>query len=171
MKLRNALVMLVCFCASLLQSVVPFLLSLRDARPDLLLGVVLYLALHDEWVRGGALSLFAGYLADLGSGTPLGFYSFLAVVAFLALRLGFSAFKTDRGPRVAVLGFGASLVHSLLASVLYRSVLRGTVFKVHLASELWSAAATGLGALLVFAVLRRIDEGFLQGEHALGRGF
>lgn len=171
MKQRNALVMLVCFAASLLQSVFPFLLSLRDARADLLLCVILYLALHDEWVQGAALSLFAGYLADLGSATPLGLYSFLAVLTFVVLRLGASAFKAERGPRVAVLGFAASLVHSVLASLVFRFLLRGGVFRVHLASALWSAAATGLAALVVFAVLRRIDEGYLQGDHAFGRGF
>jgi rod shape-determining protein MreD len=172
-KLRIGLLMLVCIGVSVLQSVLPLLLAVRDARADLLLCVVLYLALHDEWVQGGALSLFAGYLSDLGSAMPVGLYSFLAVLTFVVIRLAASAFKTDRGPRVVVLAVAASLVHSLFASLLFRFLVQGGgAFRLHLAGALWSALATGLGGLFVFAVLRRIDEGFRQHESAAtGRGF
>jgi rod shape-determining protein MreD len=173
---RIALVLFVCLAASVLESVFPFLLHLRDARADLLLCVVLYLALHDEWVQGAALSLGAGYLADLTSATPAGFYTFLAVLTFVVVRLTGSAFKSEAGPQIAVLAFFASLAHSLVASALFRFVIPGErALLLHVSGAIWSAVATGLGALLVFAVLRRIDAGFLHGEAAprasSGKGF
>ena len=168
MTLRLALVLLVCFAASVVESVVPLLAGLRDARPDLLLCVVLYVALHDEWVPGAALALCTGYLSDLSSATPTGLYGFLAVLTFVVVRTTASAFKAERGFPVAVLAFAASLVHSLFAAVLFRFVMRGVSgsFLLHTSGVLWSAAATGVGAIPVFAVLSRIDKGFLQGEAA-----
>jgi len=55
MRLRNALILLVCAGLAVVESVLPFVFHLRAARPDLLLVVVLYLALHDEVVQGAAL--------------------------------------------------------------------------------------------------------------------
>ncbi|HET9753312.1 MAG TPA: rod shape-determining protein MreD, partial [Myxococcales bacterium] len=80
MKLRNAIILAVCVGLSVLESVIPFLFHLRAARPDLLLVVVLYLALHDDVVQGAALSAGAGYLSDLTSATPAFLYTFLAVL-------------------------------------------------------------------------------------------
>lgn len=167
MKLRAAVILLFCLAASVLESSIPVLFHLRAARADLLLCVVLYLALHDEWVQGAALSLCAGYLADLSSATPPCLYSFLAVVTFVVVRVTASAFKAEGGPQAAVLAFAASLAHSLLASVLFRFVVpteKGIL--LHVGGAIWSALATGAAALLVFPLLRGIDRGFLQGEAA-----
>src|SRR5207244_7009939 len=101
MTLRNALVVLVCVAASIIESTVPFLFHLKAARADLLLSVVLYLALNDEVVQGAALSLAAGYLSDLTSATPPCLYTFLAVLTFVVIRLAGSAIKTDGGPQSA----------------------------------------------------------------------
>src|SRR5207244_10282542 len=94
MTLRNALVVLVCVAASIIESTVPFLFHLKAARADLLLSVVLYLALHDEVVQGAALSLAAGYLADLTSATPPCLYTVLAVFTFVVVRLAARSITT-----------------------------------------------------------------------------
>jgi len=57
--LRSALVLGVCLGFAVLESVFPFVLHLREARADLLLVVVLYLALNDEVIPGASLSLAA----------------------------------------------------------------------------------------------------------------
>jgi rod shape-determining protein MreD len=167
MTARAAVILLVCLAASVLESSLPFLFHVRDARADLLLCVILYLALHDEWVQGATLSLCAGYLADLSSATPPCLYSFLAVVTFVVVRVTASAFKAEGGPQAAVLAFAASLAHSLLASVLFRFVVpdeKGML--LHVGGAIWSAVATGLSALVVFPILLGIDRSFQQGEAA-----
>ena len=163
MTLRIALVVLVCFVLSIVESVVPFLLHLRAARADLLLVVVLYLALNDDVIQGAALSAVAGYFADLTSATPAFLYTFLAVLTFVVLRLGGSALKTEGGIQSALVAFGASLVHSLIATLVFGS-FTGAGFHYEIGPMLWSAAGTAVAAPIVFSILRRVDAGFLHAD-------
>ena len=163
MTLRIALVVLVCMALAVVESVAPFLLHLRAARPDLLLVVVLYLALQDDVVEGAALSAVAGYFADLTSATPAFLYTFLAVLTFVVLRMGGSALKTEGGAQSAAVAFGASLVHSLIATVVF-GAFTGAGFHLEIASMLWSALGTAVAAPVVFFILRRLDAGFLHSD-------
>ena len=167
MKLRIVVVLAVCAFLSVLESVIPFLLHLRAARPDLLLIVVLYLALHDDIVEGAALSAGAGYFSDLTSATPPFLYTFLAVLTFVVLRVLGSALKTEGGVQSAVVAFGASLVHSLTATAVF-GFFTGAGFHLELAPLLWSAFGTALAAPLVFAALRRMDLVFSSAAEARG---
>jgi rod shape-determining protein MreD len=162
-SLRIALVVLVCLALAVLESVVPFIFHLRAARPDLLLSAVLYLALHDDVVEGAALSAVAGYLSDLTSATPAFLYTFLAVLTFVVIRTAGSALRTEGGVQSAAVAFGASLVHSLVATLLF-GFFAGAGFHLEFAPLLWSAFGTALAAPLVFAVLRRLDAGFVHAE-------
>jgi len=164
-KLRIFLVVLVCMALAVLESVIPFLLHLRAARADLLLSVVLYLALHDDIVQGAALSAAAGYLSDLTSATPAFLYTFLAVLTFVVVRMAGSALKTEGGVQSAAIAFGASVIHSIVASMLFGFVL-GVGFHLELAPLLWSAFGTALAAPFVFAILGRVDASFRHGEEA-----
>jgi rod shape-determining protein MreD len=167
MTLRIALVILVCMALAVVESVVPFLLHLRSARADLLLVVVLYLALHDDVVEGAALSAVAGYLSDLTSATPAFLYTFLAVFTFVVLRLGGSALKTEGGAQSAAVAFGASLIHSLVATLVF-GFFTGAGFHLEVGPLLWSAVGTGVAAPVVFFILRRLDAGFLNEGPAAG---
>ncbi|HYZ88561.1 MAG TPA: rod shape-determining protein MreD [Myxococcales bacterium] len=165
MKLRIALVLLVCLGLSILESTVPFLLHLKATRADLLLSVVLYLALHDEVVQGAALSLCVGYLSDLTSAAPTCLYTLLAVLTFVVVRLAGSAIKTDGGFQSAALTFAASLVHSSVAAMLFQFVAptsEGLVLKM--SPLFWSALGTAVAAPAVFSVLRRLDKKLLPVE-------
>ena len=163
MTLRNVLVVLVCVALSILESVIPFLFHLRSARPDLLLIVVLYLALHDDVIEGAALSAVAGYFSDLTSATPAFLYTFLAVLTFVVVRLGGSALKTEGGVQSAAVAFGASLVHSLIATLVF-GFFTGAGFHLEIGSLLWSAIGTAIAAPIVFSILRRLDAGFLHAD-------
>jgi rod shape-determining protein MreD len=163
MTLRIALVVLVCLVLAVIESVVPFLFHLRTARADLLLIVVLYLALHDDIIQGAALSAVAGYVSDLTSATPAFLYTFLAVLTFVVLRLGGSALKTEGGLQSAAVAFGASLVHSLIATAVF-GFFTGAGFHLEFAPLLWSAAGTASAAPVVFFILRRLDAGFLHAD-------
>ncbi len=163
MTLRIALVVLVCIALSIVESVVPFLLHLRAARADLLLIVVLYLALHDDVVEGAALSAVAGYLSDLTSATPAFLYTFLAVLTFVVMRLFGAALKTEGGIQSAAVAFGASLVHSMIATLVF-GFFTGAGMHFEIGPLLWSALGTGTAAPIVFYILRRVDSGFLHAD-------
>jgi rod shape-determining protein MreD len=167
--LRFLLVMFICVLLAIAESILPFLVHLRAARVDLLLVVVLYLALHDDVMEGAALSAVAGYLADLTSATPAFLYTFLAVLTFVVLRTGGGGLKTEGGAQSAVVAFGAAAVHSLIASLVF-GFFTGAGVHVHVQALLWSALGTGLLAPLVFAILRRLDAGFLHSEGPVPRG-
>ena len=163
MSLRIALVVAVCGVLAVLESVIPFLFHLRSARADLLLSVVLYLALHDDVMEGAALSAVAGYLSDLTSATPAFLYTFLAVLTFVVVRTAGSALRTEGGAQSAAVAFGASLIHSLVASLLFGFVV-GVGFHLEIGTLLWSAFGTALAAPFVFAILGRLDAGFMKTE-------
>jgi len=166
-KLRAALVLLVAVVLTILESVIPHLLHLKTARPDLLLIVVLYLALHDDVMEGAALSAGVGYLSDLTSATPAFLYTFLAVLTFVVVRTAGAALRTEGGLQSAAVAFGASLGHSLVATLVF-GFFTGAGMHFELGPMLWSAFGTALAAPLVFAVLRRLDAGFQHGEEAPG---
>jgi len=167
MRLRIALVVLLCAALGVLESVVPFLFHLRSARPDLLLIVVLYLALHDDVMQGAALSAVAGYFSDLTSATPPFLYTFLAVLTFVVLRIAGSALKTEGGVQSAAVAFGASMVHSLIATAVF-GFFTGAGFHLEVPPLLWSAFGTAIAAPLVFYFLRRLDLNFVHADEARG---
>jgi rod shape-determining protein MreD len=169
MTLRNALVVAVCAVLAIVESVLPFLLHLTAARPDLLLVVVLYLALRDDVMEGAALSAAAGYFSDLTSSTPAFLYTFLAVLTFVVLRTVGSGLKTEGGAQSAVVAFGASIVHSVIATLVF-GFFTGAGFHWEVRALLWSAFGTAVAAPVVFAVLRRLDAGFLPREGPSPRG-
>ena len=169
MTLRIVLVVLVCALLSILESVAPFLFHLRSARADLLLSVVLYLALHDDVIEGALLSAIAGWLSDLTSATPHFLYTLLAVLTFVVVRTAGSALRTDGGAQSAAVAFGASLVHSVLATLLF-GFFTGAGFHLGIPQLLWSALGTALAAPFVFFVLKKLDSIFLPTEGpGLGR--
>jgi rod shape-determining protein MreD len=169
MTLRFFLVIFICFLLAIAESILPFLIHLRAARVDLLLVVVLYLSLHDDVMEGAALSAVAGYLADLTSATPAFLYTFLAVLTFVVLRTGGGGLKTEGGLQSAAVAFGAAIVHSLIASLVF-GFFTGAGVHVQTQALLWSAFGTALLAPLVFAILRRLDAGFLHVEGPTPRG-
>ena len=167
MSLRAGLVLLVAAALAILESVIPHLLHLRAARPDLLLVVVLYLALRDDVVQGAALSAATGYLSDLTSATPAFLYTFLAVLTFVVVRTAGAALRTDGGIQSAAVAFGASLGHSLLATLVF-GAFTGAGLHLETGPLLWSAFGTAIAAPFVFAVLRRVDQGFEHADEARG---
>jgi rod shape-determining protein MreD len=170
LTLRNGLLLLVCVAAAVLEASVPVMLPhpLRALRADLMLAVVIYLALNDEWIEGAALSFVAGYLSDLAAATPAGIYTFLAVLTFVVVRTTGSAFKAEGGLQAALLAAVVNLVHALLASLVFRLLLPGSSLGLR-PGLLWSALATGFGAIPTFAVLRALDSRFLpSGEGIAG---
>jgi rod shape-determining protein MreD len=169
MTLRILLVTLTCFGFAVAESVLPFLVHLRQARPDLLLVVVLYLAVHDDVIEGAALSAVAGYLADLTSATPAFLYTFLAVLTFVVLRTVGSGLKTEAFGQAAAVAFGTAIAHSVLASTAL-GFFTGNGVHLQAAPLLWSALGSAVCAPIVFAILRRIDQGFVRVDGPAPRG-
>ena len=85
------------------------------------------------------------------------------MLTFILLRLGGAALKTEGGAQSAVVAFGASVVHSIIASVVF-GFFTGSGVRFAFSPLFWSAVGTGLAAPLVFGILRRLDANFLHSD-------
>lgn len=69
-------------------------LSLQT-KPDLLLILVIYLGLHERYLRGAALCYLLGCLLDVFAGSSLGLYGTAFLVTFLVVRGVAGRFNTE----------------------------------------------------------------------------
>lgn len=93
--------------ASVLPRVLPF-----ATKPDLLLVLVIYLGLHEGYLRGAGLCYLLGCLLDVFAGSSMGLYGTASLVTFLVVRGAAGRLNTES---------------SLLLLVM---VLCGTLFQV-----------------------------------------
>ncbi len=168
------------------QAAIATFLPLHPFAPCLLLPIVIYLGVDPdvEMLRGVAISFVLGYFGDEVAGVPTGLTTFVLVATFLATRGAGIRLVLRGAPFQIGLAFGVSIVTSVTMLAL-RAIfqppeafplvmppegLLGAIVRlfagdgsrigspVALASTvIASAAATGLAAPGVFAVVRRIE--------------
>ncbi len=115
---RVACYMLVGFVLMLVQTaVIPRVLP-GTMKPDLLLVLVVYAGLSEDYFRGGALCWFLGCLEDVFAGGDLGLYGIAFLLVFLAIRAAASRFNTESSMLLLVLVFFATLVKGTLLVLL-----------------------------------------------------
>jgi rod shape-determining protein MreD len=84
--MRISVYILLGLCFILLQvSVFPRILPFH-LKPDLLLILVIYLGLSEDYLRGGLLSYFLGCLQDVFAGIYPGLYGFAMLLIFMIVR-------------------------------------------------------------------------------------
>src|SRR2546423_3028239 len=94
-------------------------------------------------------------------------FALRAVLPSVVLRTAGAALRTEGGIQSAAVAFGASLGHSLLATLVF-GFFTGAGLHFELAPMMWSAFGTAIAAPFVFAALRRVDASFQHGEEAPG---
>ena len=88
---------------------------IQRIRPDLLLIFTLYLAFLFPPLLGGILAFFMGYLMDLFSGNPLGFYTFSRTLVFFATQFLKERFYLE--------GFSFQFLFAFIFSILEGGIL------------------------------------------------
>lgn len=78
-------------------------------KPDLLLILVIYLGLAENYLRGGLVAFGLGCLQDVFAGNTLGLYGFVLLLTFLAVRSAADRFNTESSYLLLVLVFFGSL--------------------------------------------------------------
>ncbi len=146
------LIILVCFQSTL------FELILKNYKPNFLIIFTIYLALYRNIPEGGFLALFAGYLQDAFSGSPMGFYMFSFVLVFFSIKVLSQAFFFQ--------GFLTEILSVFVGSILFSicNILSIVLFTDHLISFLKLLLHTGVSALfntviayLLFPVFTNFD--------------
>lgn len=142
-----------------IESVLVKYLGFEVTRIDVTVAVIAFLALRAN-VMEGAISAFAvGYLLDLMSGQPTGLYTFLGVLLMLLGRVGNNFLDVRTAPSFAVFAVGLDVVHSLLAIFFTWLTGRGDSVGFSFGAFVLQAVLTGVAALVLYPLLKRIDPG------------
>jgi len=90
--------------SALLPRFLPF-----ETKPDLLLILVIYLGLHEDYLRGAGLSYVLGCLFDVFAGSSPGLYGTAFLATFLAVRGTASQLNTESSILLLFMVFCGSL--------------------------------------------------------------
>lgn len=143
-----------------IESVVVHYVGLSVTRIDVTVALVVFLALRANTLEGAISSYAIGYLLDVMSGNPTGLYPFLAVLTFLATRLVSSLVDVRSLFAFVAFAMGADLGHGLTAVLLtWLTSKDGTVAAGSLSNLPIQVFLTGLAAVAMWPLLRRIDPG------------
>ncbi len=156
-------VLVTCLLALLLlslESVVVQKLGLSVVRIDVTVAIIAFLALRANTLEGAASSFVIGYLLDLMSGRYTGLYTFLGVFLFILGKMVASLVDVRSGPMFALYAMGGDVVHVLLAVLFSWITAKEAVGGAAILSGLpVQVLLTGLAALLLHPLLRRLDRG------------
>jgi rod shape-determining protein MreD len=143
-----------------LESVVVKHLGFSVTRIDVTVAMIAFLALRASLLEG-ALSAFAiGYLLDLMSGRPSGLYTFLGVLVFLLGRFSNSFVDVRSAPAFVLFAAGVDAGHGLLAIFFnWMTTRQAGAIGFSLGGFASQVALTGLAALALYPLLRKLDPG------------
>jgi rod shape-determining protein MreD len=150
-------VVFVLFQTTLLSRLLPF-----QTKPDLLLILIVYLGLTENFLRGSFLAYLFGCLLDVFSGSYLGLCGLTFLVIFLAVRGTASHFNTESSLLLLFMVFCGTLLQSavlILALVFF--VDAGSSWLIILGSLLPQLLLNLLAALVLLWVLPRLQRRFL----------
>jgi rod shape-determining protein MreD len=165
--MRFAVTVLLALVLLSVESVLVHRLGLALTRIDVTVALIAFLALRASTLEGAFSAFALGYMLDLMSGRPTGLYTFLAVLIFLVVRLGGSLVDVRSGLAFALLAAAADLLHSTLAVFLSWMTTAALGFSVSALAV--QALLTGLAALLLYPLLRKIGPGGERAELGLLR--
>ena len=126
---------------------------------DVTVVIVTFLALRARWLEGAVTAFGVGYLLDVVSGRPSGLYTFLAVLAFVAGKLGSSLVVVNSRQRFALFTAAVEAGHALVAWTLQGVVARDPVGTGPLGSLPLQLLLTGGAALLLYPALKVLEPG------------
>lgn len=142
------------------ESVVVKYLGFEVARIDVTVAIITFLALRASMVEGAVSAFAIGYLVDLMSGRPTGLYTFLGVLVFLLTRAANSTFDVRSASAFALVAAAADAGHALLAFLFtWMTTREAGPTGFSLGGFAAQVVLTGLAALALYPLLRKVDPG------------
>jgi len=143
-----------------LESVIVHKLGMAVTRIDVTVAIIAFLALRANTLEGAVSSFVIGYLLDLTSGCYTGLYTFLGVFLFILGKMVASLVDVRSGFMFALYAMGGDVVHVLLAVLFSWLTAKEAVGAAAILSGLpLQVILTGVAALALFPLLRRLDRG------------
>jgi rod shape-determining protein MreD len=171
--MRNVVFLVVGILLILIQSnlhLVLGFLPLVGTTPNLVLPLIVFLGVHEHsMTRGAALSAILGYVIDLVSGAPVGFFMFVLVACWWMARVAGVRLTAQTWLTRASLGFVFSIVEAAIALILLAVFGNDTRRPVEIAAiVIPHALSTALTAPFVFRFAQRLHQASLQANAAEG---
>lgn len=156
----------------LLQTTFLAVLPLRPLKPEFLLILTIYLALHESLIKGGLLVYLLGCLYDGFAGPFLGLHGFAFLLLYFVTRVIASRMNTESsGSLIFLVGIG-TLLHTVIVflALAYFADVAGSIWLIF--SQLFpqlllNLLATGLLILLFSTVQRRFPHLIIPGVRHL----
>jgi len=103
-------ILVIALFALTLQSTLLYLPSIAFFQPDLLIFFVLWVATKRTFIEGGILTLSFGYLAELYSAAPQGFYLCTYMAMYFIARVLYQQFQISNKKVLVLVGIGFSVI-------------------------------------------------------------
>jgi rod shape-determining protein MreD len=159
-----ALCVALALLALVLESVAIHFLGSTLVRIDVTVALVVFLALRAGVLEGAFSAFSVGYLLDVMSGHPTGLYVFLAVLAFLGVRLAGTLVEVRTVGFFVLFVVAAGVGHGLLAAFFTWMTSSDGAFPIASLTALpLQTALTALFGILTWPLLRRFEAPAEQG--------
>jgi len=147
-------------------------LPLIGVTPSLVMPLVVFLGVHEHsMTRGAILAFILGYLLDVLSGAPVGFFTFVHVSCWWMARVAGVRLTAQTWLTRVSLGFVFSVVESAITLILLAVFGSDTRRPVELAAVVVPHAfSTALMAPIVFRIAQRLQQSGLPSGGATESG-
>jgi len=162
--IRDALLLVVGFLLIMVQAALGAVVDLGVLMPNPVLPIVIYLAMAQDvsLARGAVLSFLLGFLLDSATGNSMGLFTFVHEASFLLARgAGVRLIMRGRLSQMSITAAIAAIGSITLIAL--RSIFR-PAGQVQVSSPnhtalavIVSALSTGAVSLLIYQLVRRID--------------
>jgi rod shape-determining protein MreD len=171
--MRNAVFLIVGVLLILVQSNLHLVLGalpVVGATPNLIMPLVVFLGVHEHsMARGATLTAALGYILDLLSGAPVGFFTFVHVACWWMARVAGVRLTAQTWLTRASLGLVFSIVEAAIGLILLAVFGNDTRRPVEIAAIVVPhAIATALFAPFIFRLAQRLHQASLQATAAEG---
>lgn len=169
--MRNATFLAVGFLLILLQSnlhLVLAMIPISGVTPNLVMPLVVFLGVHEHsMTRGALLTFILGYLLDVLSGAPVGFFTFVHVSCWWMARVAGVRLTAQTWLTRVSLGFVFSVVEAAITLILLAVFGSDTRRPVEVAAVVVPhAISTAIVAPIVFKIAQRLHQANLPGGNA-----
>jgi cell shape-determining protein MreD len=141
--------------------------SIAFFQPDLIIFFVVWVAIRRTFIEGGILTLLFGYLVELHSAAPQGFYLSIYMAIYLTSRFLYQQFQISNKKVLLIVGIGfAVLMRFLILFILFLMNRADNVWNHTLQLMAPTIFSHALMIFLVFKVLLRFDNWTLKNPDA-----
>ena len=141
--------------------------SIAFFQPDFLIFFTLWVSVRRSFIEGGILTLLFGYLVEIHSAAPQGFFLCVYMTIFLSARFLQQQFQISNKRMLVLVGIGFSIFMRLLVLfILYLLNKAGNLWQHTLQLLAPTILSHGLLVYFTFKLLQRFDNWTLKNPDA-----